>query len=82
MSNIYCSTTEINIPDTVYHIDSSVFEGCTSLETVTIPHALKKIYASSFEGCTGLKKVYIPRDVMETAKAAFEKLDAEIIEID
>ena len=41
-------------------IESSAFEGCTSLVQVKAGNTLKKIKKSAFSGCTALKSINIP----------------------
>ena len=50
--------TSITIPDSVTSIGSSVFSGCTNLETITIPkNASFSLYGGTFDNCTSLKNV-------------------------
>ena len=42
------------IPDTVYQIDYSAFEGCVGLTAITIPAGVRRIMDGAFRNCTGL----------------------------
>ena len=42
------------IPDTVYQIDYSAFEGCVGLTAITIPAGVRRIMEGAFRNCTGL----------------------------
>ena len=56
------SLTTASLPN-VYHIESAVFNGCTSLETVTLgAYSYESIRYPSmlFSGCTNLKSIYVP----------------------
>lgn len=48
---------DIVIPDGVKSIGERVFNGCTSLTSVTIPSSITKIGNYAFGGCTKLKRV-------------------------
>lgn len=41
-------------------VGNSVFNGCTSLESVTIPESITELGYSAFQGCTNLKTVNMP----------------------
>jgi len=43
----------------VGNIGNGVFNGCTSLVTVTIPSSVTGIGYSAFEGCSNLANIYI-----------------------
>lgn len=49
-----------------------IFNGCTSLESVTIGDGMPTICPSMFAGCTALKSVEIPKSVKIIAYSAFE----------
>jgi hypothetical protein len=55
----YTSLTNIEFPGLV-SIGSSVFDGCTALESVEFPETLNSIGSNAFAGCTALKDVYLP----------------------
>lgn len=50
---------ECNIPDGVTTIDSSAFNQCKSLTSITIPDSVTSIGSSAFSGCRGLTSVTI-----------------------
>lgn len=51
-------------------IDTSVFEGCTSLRTVILT-AATSIQASAFKNCTSLSKIDLPETVQTIGNEAF-----------
>ena len=59
----YCSSmTDVSMPNLV-EISAGVFDGCTSLETVTLGAYSYSYLASPttiFSGCTNLKSIYVP----------------------
>jgi hypothetical protein len=48
---------EIVIPEKVYQIERSVFDGCTSLDNVHVPSNITKMEQSVFKQCTSLTQV-------------------------
>ena len=52
-------------------INSSAFQNCSSLTSVTIPNSVTSIGQSAFDGCTGLTSVTIPNSVMSIGNNAF-----------
>lgn len=46
-----CGFTEISIPETVVSVDTSAFENCDSIETVTIPNTVSTIGDRAFADC-------------------------------
>lgn len=58
------SITGVTIPETVDHISSYAFEGCSSLSSVVFETtSFINIGYAAFYNCPGLKEVTIPRDV-------------------
>lgn len=68
--------TEYAIPEGVKEIDSYVFKGCTSLDSVTIPDSVTSIESRVFAGCNNLKKFY-GRFAADNGRCLIE--DSEII---
>lgn len=56
---------------TVVSIGSSVFQGCTELDTVILPNTLTKIGNAAFDGCTKLSEIIIPDLVTTIESSAF-----------
>ena len=48
----------MTIPDNLTSIESSTFEGCSGLESITIPAGVTSIGYSAFGNCQGLTDVY------------------------
>lgn len=53
-------------------IPAEVFEGCTSLTSVTIPYGYTTIDAEAFKGCTNLTTVYLPSTITSIGAGAFK----------
>ena len=49
--------SDLVIPDGVRYIVSSLFYGCSQIETVTIPESLEEIRRNAFRGCTMLREL-------------------------
>lgn len=46
-------------------ITTNMFEGCTSLKSITIPYGVGVINAGAFDGCTGIEHIHIPSSVYD-----------------
>lgn len=57
------SLTAIDIPKTVFYVNSSAFENCTALASLTMAEGdlLLSIMANAFKGCSELTAVTLPR---------------------
>ena len=64
--------TIAEIGDCVTSIDSSAFDSCSSLSSVTIPSGVTSIGGSAFYGCSSLQSVTIPSGVTSIGMSAFE----------
>ena len=53
-----CPITDIEITEGVKKIETSGFNYCTSLKTVTLPASLENIGIYGFNGCSGLTDIY------------------------
>lgn len=62
---------ECDHPNSVNAIGDAVFEGCSSLTSVSIPNSVTTIGASSFRDCSSLTIVSIPHDVTYIGSGAF-----------
>ena len=69
---IPASVTYDNITYSVTSIDSSAFEGCTGLTTVTIPDSVTSIGMSAFRACIYLTSVTIGNSVTSIGYYAFQ----------
>lgn len=67
-----CSNVQqINIPDSVEHIDPYAFSFCKGLHTVQLPSSLTLISEELFAECDNLKNLSIPDTVTEIGANAF-----------
>ena len=64
--------SEYVIPNSVTSIDSSAFENCTSLTSVTIPDSVTSIGEDAFRSCTSLTSVTIPNSITSIDSSVFE----------
>ena len=60
-----------SIPGTVTTINSSAFENCGNLTSITIPNSVKTIYHSAFRNCSNLTSITIPESVFTLGNYAF-----------
>ena len=76
-----CSNVQqINIPDSVEHIDPYAFSFCNGLHTVKLPASLTLISEELFAECANLKNIDIPDTVTEIGANAFLRCTAFILE--
>ena len=76
--------THVEIPDTLYYMGESVFEGCENLESVefvnkataTMPRSFKEFKSNTFEGCTSLTSIVIPNYVNNISSSSFKGCSA------
>ena len=61
------------IPKTVEIIDSSAFDGCSTLTEITIPDSVKEIGTSAFNDCRSLSKIVIPKSVEIMGRTVFRQ---------
>lgn len=72
------SLRDINIPESVTTIQTSVFSGCTSLTTITLPKGVIWVRGSAFQDCIGLKEIRVHASVPPKADyQAFYRVDTE-----
>lgn len=72
------SLREINIPESVTTIQTSVFSGCTSLTTITLPKGIISVLGNAFQDCTGLKEIRVHASIPPKAYyQAFYRVDTE-----
>ena len=62
---------KISFPNSVKHVYSGAFSGCTSLQHVNLPRDLAYMNAYLFCECTSLKSIDIPQGVKEMAEQVF-----------
>jgi hypothetical protein len=60
-----------SIPNGVTSIESSAFDYCTGLTSVTIPNSVTSIGSNAFYNCSGLTSVTIPNSVTSIGTDAF-----------
>lgn len=70
-------STKIEIPqyvgvDYIKGFSSEVFQGNTSIKSVTLPALLEKLPEGAFKGCTSLNNVVFEDDLKEISASAFE----------
>ena len=63
--------TRYTIPDSVTHIEMSVFKFCDCLTDITIPEGVKRIGREAFSDCKNLKSITIPTSVEKIGAFAF-----------
>lgn len=72
------SLRDINIPESVTTIQTSVFRLCTSLTTITLPKGVTWVRGSAFQDCIGLKEIRVHASVPPKADyQAFYRVDTE-----
>lgn len=72
------SLRDINIPESVTTIQTSVFCFCTSLTTITLPKGVTWVRGSAFQDCIGLKEIRVHASVPPKADyQAFYRVDTE-----
>jgi hypothetical protein len=59
------------IPEGVKWIESSAFDGCSSLTSITIPEGVTWIGSSAFYNCSNLTSIIIPNSVTSIESSAF-----------
>ena len=62
---------ELDIPYSVNRIGNYIFNGCTSLTSVSIPNSVISIGDDAFSGCTNLSSVMIGKSVKSIGKEVF-----------
>lgn len=60
------------IPEGVKRINANLFEGCTSIKTVSLPASLKSIGSYAFKDCVNLTKVTMSTGIESIETAAFQ----------
>ena len=63
---------KVVIEDGVTSIESSVFEGCTGLTSITIPGGVTSIGYAAFSGCSSLTSITSPDGVTNIGSFAFD----------
>lgn len=72
LANIYNGTDHADcVVQSLCEISDSLFEGCTSLESINIPENISEICSHAFSGCSSLKTVTIPYNVSKIGSDAF-----------
>ena len=66
-----CGLTALAIPDAITTLGSSVFSGCTSLESVTFGNGLTTTGNSTFSSCTSLENVTLTDYITTIGSSSF-----------
>ena len=66
-----CGLTALAIPDAITTLGSSVFSGCTSLESVTFGNGLTTTGNSTFSSCTSLENVTLTDNITTIGSYSF-----------
>ena len=64
--------TEIVIPENITELGASVFEGCTSLDSIHLPGSVASLGASAFKDCTILNDIHISTGIDSLESSLFE----------
>ena len=65
------SLYNIEIPDSVIHIDEKAFYGCKKLSGISIPKGISSIGFDVFRDCENLKSIELPTSVKVIGSSAF-----------
>lgn len=60
------NVSNLIIPEGVYGLDADLFNGYTSLQTLTIPSSMKVVSYNSFQNCTNLTAIYFTESATQT----------------
>ena len=60
----------LSLPESVRHIGTSAFDGCSKLSEILLPQNLTSIAPYAFEYCTGLSSFFIPQQLDELGYGA------------
>lgn len=66
------NVTSVRFSNGITEIGSSLFENCTSLQTVTLPDTLRVVGADAFSGCSSLTGIVLPSMVYSIGDNAFK----------
>ena len=68
------------IPNTVTHLYTNAFAGCTGLTSIEIPNSIRKVGFNCFADCTNLTRITLSRNntIVEFANGAFNSKSTEI----
>ena len=81
--NAVKSFDEFQYFTSVTTIPKSLFDGCTSLESVKIPSSVKTVGSCAFRNCSSIKSIEVPSDVTSIGIYAFYGCSSlETIDID
>lgn len=57
------SLRQVELPEGLTSINSSLFENCYSLESVVIPSTVKRVYDKAFLNCSSLQTIELPEGI-------------------
>ena len=63
--------TTFTVPDGVYYITASAFQGSNKLQTLLLPEGLERIGTAAFYGCQNLESLYIPESLISRGGLLF-----------
>ena len=63
--------TSMVVPESIKHINNSLFRNCKQLESITLSNGIKSIGDYAFRDCVSLKSVVLPDSVTELGQYAF-----------
>ena len=66
-----CPIISIVIPNQITNISASLFNSCTSLQSVTLPNNLISIDSTAFGNCTALTNIILPLSLTTIGPLAF-----------
>ena len=59
------------VPDGITQIGSSIFSGCTGLQSISIPESVTSIGSNAFANCTNLESITLPQNITAISESMF-----------
>lgn len=63
--------TSVNIPDTLFRVDTSAFEDCTNLQRIKFSKIMTSFPQDMCSGCDNLREIEIPDSIVTIGMSAF-----------